>query len=204
MKRLLFLLVPAAFFGLVVVFSLGLGHDPELLPSAMIGRPAPQFALPGLDGKPNGLARADLSGVTLINFFASWCIPCRQEAAQLMALARRPDLTLDGILYEDTPEEGRRFLADYGKPYRHIGVDAKGTTAIDFGVYGVPETYVVDRQGIIRYRAVGPLSDSELASKILPLVAELEGSAAEGAGQGSPSRSSLDTAARKAGRSGQP
>ncbi|HEV2300493.1 MAG TPA: DsbE family thiol:disulfide interchange protein [Stellaceae bacterium] len=204
MKRLAFLLLPAAFFGLVAVFGLGLGHDPQLLPSAMIGRPAPQFALPGLDGKPNGLARADLSGVTLINFFASWCIPCRQEAPQLMALGRRPDLTLDGILYEDTPENGQRLLASDGNPYRHIGVDAKGRTAIDFGVYGVPETYVVDRRGRIRYRAVGPLTTREITDKILPLLAELAAEAKKAADQGSGSRSSLDTAARKPGRSGQP
>jgi cytochrome c biogenesis protein CcmG/thiol:disulfide interchange protein DsbE len=204
MKRFLFLLLPAAFFALLVVFGLGLGHDPDLLPSAMIGRPAPGFALPGLDGKPDGLARKDLSGVTLINFFASWCIPCREEGPQLMGLGHRADLTLDGILYEDTPENGRRFLAEYGEPYRRIGVDAKGGTAINFGVYGVPETYVVDRRGIIRYRAVGPLSDGEIADKILPLVAALEAPVSEGADQGSDSRSSLDTAARKPGRSGQP
>lgn len=204
MKRLLFLLLPAAFFGLLVVFGLGLGHDPDLLPSAMIGHPAPEFALPGLDGKPDGLARADLSGVTLINFFASWCIPCRAEAPQLMALGHRAGLTLDGILYEDTPEQGRRFLARYGQPYRRIGVDANGRTAIDFGVYGVPETYLVDRRGRIRYRAVGPLSDAEIAGKILPLVAELAAAGNTAADQDSGSRSSLDTAARKPGRSGQP
>ena len=204
MKRLAFLLLPAAFFALLVVFAFGLGHDPQLLPSAMIGRPAPQFALPGLDGEPIGLARRQLSGVTLINFFASWCIPCRDEAPQLIALARRPDLTLDGILYEDTPERGRRFLAEYGKPYRRIGVDAKGRTAIDFGVYGVPETYVVDTKGHIRYRAVGPLTEREISGRILPLVSQLAAEAKAGGDQGSDSRSSLDAAARKPGRSGQP
>ena len=203
MKRLLFLMLPAGFLALLAVFGLGLGRDPRLLPSAMLGRPAPDFALPGLDGRPYGLSRRDLSGITLVNFFASWCIPCREEAPQLLALGRRDGVTLDGILYEDAPEKGRRFLGEYGNPYRLIGVDAKGTTAIDFGVYGVPETYVLDRAGRIRYRAVGPLSATEVRDKILPLVAALA-AAPEEAAQGSPSRSSLDAAARKPGRSGQP
>jgi cytochrome c biogenesis protein CcmG, thiol:disulfide interchange protein DsbE len=173
-RKLLFLLPAALFAVLVIAFAMGLGHDPSLLPSALINRPAPQFDLPGLYDPQKGLARRDLnSGVTLVNFFASWCAPCREEQPALMALAREPGLTLDGIAYKDKPGDARRFLDDLGNPYRLIGVDRDGTTAINFGVYGVPETYIVDRIGHIRYRQVGPLSETDLDAKILPLIARI-------------------------------
>ena len=167
--RLAFLLPVLLFAGLVAFFALGLKEDPHLLPSAMIDRPAPAFELPGLDGK--GLARGDLGGhAALVNFFASWCVPCRQEHLQLMALATRPGIRLYGIVYKDTPQNAQRFLADLGNPYRRIGVDRDGATAIDFGVYGVPETYLVDAGGHIRYRHVGPLAEADVAGEILPLL----------------------------------
>jgi cytochrome c biogenesis protein CcmG, thiol:disulfide interchange protein DsbE len=173
-RRLAFLLPAALFAVLIVVFSIGLTQDPHLLPSALIDRPAPDFALPGLYDSAEGLSRADLGGqVTLVNFFASWCAPCREEHAQLMALARRPDITLEGVAYKDKPEDARRFLDGVGNPYRRIGVDRKGTTAIDFGVYGVPETYVVDGGGHIRYRQVGPLTAEDVERKILPLIGRI-------------------------------
>jgi cytochrome c biogenesis protein CcmG, thiol:disulfide interchange protein DsbE len=173
-RRLPFLLPAALFAVLIVVFSIGLTHDPHLLPSALIDRPAPDFALPGLYDSAEGLSRADLGGqVTLVNFFASWCAPCREEHAQLMALARRPNITLEGVAYKDKPEDARHFLDGLGNPYRRIGVDRKGTTAIDFGVYGVPETYVVDGGGHIRYRQVGPLTSEDVERKILPLIGRI-------------------------------
>ena len=179
-RRLAFLLPAALFAVLLVVFAVGLRHDPHLLPSALIDRPAPDFALPSLDEGAEGLSREDLGGrVTLVNFFASWCVPCREEHAQLMALSRRPGVTLEGVAYKDKPEDARRFLAGLGNPFRRIGVDRNGTTAIDFGVYGVPETYVVDSSGHIRYRQVGPLTAEDVTGKILPLLARIAASAGQ-------------------------
>jgi cytochrome c biogenesis protein CcmG/thiol:disulfide interchange protein DsbE len=170
-RRLAFLLPVALFAGMVVFFAIGLTHDPHLLPSALINRPVPDFALPGLYEGEEGLSRKDLGGrVTLVNFFASWCAPCREEHAQLMALARRPGVTLGGIAYKDKPEDARRFLDSLGNPFRRIGVDRDGAAAIDFGVYGVPETYVVDGSGHIRYRQVGPVTAADIAQKILPVI----------------------------------
>ena len=173
-RKFLFLLPVALFAVLVTAFAIGLRHDPHLLPSALIDRPAPDFALPGLYESANGLTRNDLDGrVTLVNFFASWCAPCREEHAELMALGRLPGVALDGIAYKDKPEETRRFLDRLGDPFGHIGVDRNGTIAIDFGVYGVPETYVVDRTGHIRLRHVGPLTAEDVKSEILPLIQQI-------------------------------
>jgi cytochrome c biogenesis protein CcmG, thiol:disulfide interchange protein DsbE len=177
-RRLVFLLPAALFTVLVVVFAIGLTHDPHLLPSALIDRPVPDFALPGLYEEAEGLSRNDLGGrVTLVNFFASWCAPCREEHAQLMALARRPGVTLDGIAYKDKPEDARRFLDGLGNPFRRIGIDRDGAAAIDFGVYGVPETYLVDSSGHIRYRQVGPVTAADIADKILPVIGRINASA---------------------------
>jgi cytochrome c biogenesis protein CcmG/thiol:disulfide interchange protein DsbE len=173
-RKVLFLLPVALFAVLVIAFAVGLRHDPHLVPSALIDRPAPDFALPGLYESANGLTRNDLDGrVTLVNFFASWCAPCREEHSELMMLGRLPGVTLDGIAYKDKPEETRRFLGRLGDPFGHIGVDRNGTTAIDFGVYGVPETYVVDRTGHIRYRHVGPLTAEDVKNEIVPMIQQI-------------------------------
>jgi cytochrome c biogenesis protein CcmG, thiol:disulfide interchange protein DsbE len=173
-RKLLFLLPVALFAALVIAFAVGLRHDPHLLPSALIDRPAPDFTLPGLFESANGLTRNDLDGrLTLVNFFASWCAPCREEHSELMALGRLSGVTLDGIAYKDKPEETRQFLERLGDPFRHIGVDRNGTTAIDFGVYGVPETYVVDATGHIRYRHVGPLTAEDVQNEILPMIRQI-------------------------------
>ena len=172
MTRKLVFLMPLGLFALLLaVFAAGLGRDPHMLPSALIDRPAPDFSLPALYDGAKGLSRTDLEGrVTLVNFFASWCAPCREEQPELITLTRRPGVILDGIAYKDKPEDSRRFLDRLGNPYSHIGVDRDGATAIDFGVYGVPETYVVDRSGRIRYRHVGPLTAEDVQDKILPVI----------------------------------
>lgn len=177
MTRLLYLLPLALFLALLGYFAVGLNRDPHKLPSALIDRPAPDFALPPLlDGKP-GLARADLvavpgGGPVLVNFFASWCVPCRAEHPVLARLARA-GVTIEGIDYKDKPEDAKAWLKELGDPYRALAVDRDGRVAIDFGVYGVPETYIVDRAGKIRYRQVGPITSTDLDDKIRPLLAEL-------------------------------
>jgi cytochrome c biogenesis protein CcmG/thiol:disulfide interchange protein DsbE len=178
MARKLAFLVPVALFAvLLVAFAMGLNRDPQLLPSALINRPAPDFALPGLYDPARGLSRQDLAGgVTIVNFFASWCVPCREEQGELAALAHRDGVMLDGIAYKDKPADARRFLDELGNPFNRVAVDGDGATAINFGVYGVPETYVVDRSGHIRYRQVGPLSEQDIDRKILPMIARIAAS----------------------------
>lgn len=172
MKRLLFALPVLVFVVLVGYFLLGLQRDPSTLPSALIDKPVPEFGLPALTEKP-GLTAADLRGqVTLVNFFASWCVPCRVEHPVLMRIGK--SVPVVGIAYKDKPEDSRRFLEELGDPYARIGVDRDGRTAIDFGVYGVPETYVVDKEGKIRLRFVGPLTPKAWEEEIAPLVQRLQ------------------------------
>lgn len=155
-------LVTFAVLALVFFVRLRSGADPSAIPSALIGRPAPAFSLdpvPGLqvDGAAvPGLSRADLIGhVTVVNFWASWCAPCQVEHPQLMRLGREPGLRLVGVDYKDSVENGRRFLTRNGVPFRAVGMDVSGRTGIDFGVYGVPETFIVGPDGTIRDKLVG-------------------------------------------------
>ena len=169
--RLVFLLPVLIFAGLAVLFLLRLfSGDPSRVPSALIGRPVPAFVLaplPGLldGGRPvPGLADADLKGgsVTIVNVWASWCAPCRQEHPLLMDLAKDPSVRVVGVNYKDNPENARRFLGQLGNPYAAVGVDPTGRAAIDWGVYGVPETFIVGPDGAIRHKHIGPLTPESL------------------------------------------
>jgi cytochrome c biogenesis protein CcmG, thiol:disulfide interchange protein DsbE len=178
MRKVLYLLPLVAFLTLVAWFALALrpNYDPQILPSAMIDKPAPAFDLATLGGGTN-LALAGLKGqVVLVNFFASWCAPCRVEQPILMRLATQEHVALYGIDYKDRPEDARRVLAALGDPYRAIGLDPDGTTGINFGVYGVPETYVIDKTGEIRKRFVGPLTAEAVQQELLPLLKKLNAS----------------------------
>jgi cytochrome c biogenesis protein CcmG/thiol:disulfide interchange protein DsbE len=179
MNRVWRILPVALFAAIAALFLIGLyGRPPSTIPSALIGKPAPAFALPAIaelqasDGKPvPGLALADLKGrgVTVVNVFASWCVPCRDEHPQLLALSRS-GVRLVGINYKDDPENARRFLGSLGNPYSAVGSDASGRTAVEWGVYGVPESFVVDSEGIIRFKQIGPISPEQLASVVLPQI----------------------------------
>jgi cytochrome c biogenesis protein CcmG/thiol:disulfide interchange protein DsbE len=155
-----------AFAALAALFWFRLGSgDPARIPSALIGRPAPQTALPALQGllaggaQVPGLDPADFKGkVSVVNVWASWCVPCHDEAPLLTELARDKRLQMVGINYKDAPDNARRFLGRYGNPYGIVGVDGNGRAAMEWGVYGVPETFVVGRDGTIVYKLVGPVT----------------------------------------------
>ncbi|PPQ26611.1 DsbE family thiol:disulfide interchange protein [Rhodopila globiformis] len=176
MKRIFFILPLVLFFVLVGYFVISLqpGHDTHVLPSAMLEKPAPAFDLPGLDNS-GPLTMAGLKGhVVVINFFASWCVPCRIEHPLLLRLAQENHLPLYGIAYKDTPANIKRLLDTFGDPYRRIGMDQEGHAGLNFGVYGVPETYVIDANGIIRKRFVGPLTPETVDKELMPLLKQLE------------------------------
>jgi len=168
-------LIPAAMFALLAVgFYAGLSIDPGVLPSPLIDQPAPQFALPPLQAEAPGFSSADLEGhVSLVNTFASWCAPCRAEHRVLNALAQTKRVPIYGIDYKDKEDLALSWIAELGNPYTRIGAD-DGRVGIDWGVYGVPETFIVDKDGRIRYKHVGPLTEDDVTRTILPFVARLE------------------------------
>ena len=172
--RLIFLLPLAVFVALAAVFLIRLetGGNLDDVPSALVGKPVPEFDLPPLDGVSRpGLKGSDLKGaVTVVNVFASWCGPCRIEHPQLIALQKDSRIRLVGINYKDVPANAVRFLDELGNPYAAIGVDQNGRAAIDWGVYGVPETFVVDQNGIIRYKHIGPIDAAALEAQVLPQI----------------------------------
>jgi cytochrome c biogenesis protein CcmG/thiol:disulfide interchange protein DsbE len=182
-RRLIWLLPLVLFAGLSALFLLRLfAGDPSRLPSALIGRPAPATALPALaglerDGKPvPGIDAGALTGaVTLVNVWASWCVPCHDEAPILLALAQDPRWRLVGINYKDQPENARRFLGRYGNPFAAVGADQNGRASIEWGVYGVPETFVLDRAGRIAFKLVGPITPENLEQTLKPALAKAAG-----------------------------
>jgi cytochrome c biogenesis protein CcmG/thiol:disulfide interchange protein DsbE len=180
-RRFLFALPAAAFAGLAGLFAMSLGRDPSRVPSALIGRPAPEFSLPPVQGRTLGLSKADLLGtVSLVNVFASWCVECRAEHPLLMRLAREKTVPIHGLNYKDAPESAARWLNTVGDPYSRTGADLDGRVSIDWGVYGVPETFVVGADGVIAYKHIGAISESALADTILPLIAHLRRAATGG------------------------
>lgn len=174
-RRLVVALLPVALFAaLAAVLLVGLGRDPREVPSPLIGRPAPAFALPTLEEPARTLRTEDLRGqVWLLNVWASWCTACRQEHPLLVAWARGAGVPVYGLHYKDGADDGRAWLARLGNPYRASLHDRDGRAGIDWGVYGVPETFVVDRAGIVRYKHIGPLDGQVLRERIEPLLARL-------------------------------
>ncbi|MBN9068773.1 MAG: DsbE family thiol:disulfide interchange protein [Rhizobiales bacterium] len=162
------------FTGLAAIFLIQLrsGEDSSFVPSVLIGHEAPATNLPPLAGSDlPGLGSADFKGhVTLVNVWASWCAPCREEQPLLMKLKGDPRFRLTGLNYKDKPENALRFLGEMGNPFAAIGVDENGRTAIDWGVYGVPETYLVGKDGRILYKHVGPFTEQSIASELMPAI----------------------------------
>ena len=160
-RRIFLLIVPGLFFALAgaLFFALYRG-DASIIPSALIGRSAPAFDLPALEGAGvPGLATDNIKGeVSLVNVWASWCAPCRAEHPVLMRMAEEGSVPIYGLAYKDKPENALGFLMDLGNPFARIGMDESGRAGIDWGIYGVPETFVVDAEGIIRYKHIGPLT----------------------------------------------
>jgi cytochrome c biogenesis protein CcmG, thiol:disulfide interchange protein DsbE len=177
-RRMLVLVPLVAFLALAALFVLRLGAgDPSRIPSALIGRPAPRTDLPPLpglerDGKAvPGLNRAEFQGrVTVLNVWASWCVPCREEAALLMTVAADPRVNVVGMNYKDQPDNARRFLGRYGNPFAANGTDGNGRAAIEWGVYGVPETFVLGRDGRIAYKLIGPVTPDNLEAALKPAI----------------------------------
>ena len=169
MKRYL---LPLIVFAVLLGFlAMGLKLNPREVPSPLIDTPAPAFQLPRLDAPQQQLALQDLKGkVWLLNVWASWCVACREEHPLLVDLAKKGVLPILGLNYKDRGDEAKRWLKQFGDPYQLSVVDPDGRVGIDYGVYGVPETYVIDAEGVIRFKQIGPITPEVLEKKILPLV----------------------------------
>ncbi len=173
MKRVLLAVLPLVLLvGLVAVFALNMDRDPSLVRSVLINKPAPSFALPAVAGTGvEGFDTASLKGeVTVVNVFASWCIPCREEHPLLERLKAETGVRIFGINQKDAPENAVAFLTELGNPYQRIGGDTDNRVSIDWGVYGVPETFVVNAAGVITFKHVGPISPQSLEKELIPAI----------------------------------
>jgi cytochrome c biogenesis protein CcmG, thiol:disulfide interchange protein DsbE len=176
--RLMRYLPLVVFFVIAAFLAIGLIKDPREVPSPLIGKPVPKFNLPPVKGRTLGLASANLRGqVSLVNVFASWCVACREEHPVLLALSKQRIVPIHGLDYKDKPDDAQAWLDALGDPYTRTGADISGRVGIDWGVYGAPETFVVDRNGVIAYKQIGPMTPKALEETILPLVRKLEGTA---------------------------
>ena len=168
-------LIPVVASALLGAFAWSLQHHSEVLPSVMLGKPVPEFILPPIEGRTDGFSTADLKGqVALVNIFASWCVPCRAEHPVITELSRNSGLTIYGINYKDKAPDALAWLKELGDPYTKIGADTDGRVAIEFGAYGVPETYVIAPDGTIAYRIVGPITQTTVDMTLLPLIRGLQ------------------------------
>jgi len=167
--------IPLVAFAILVGFLfVGLGLNPREVPSPLVDKPAPAIQLAQLHAPEKSFTLADMKGrVWLLNVWASWCVSCRDEHPFLMELAKENTIPIVGLNYKDKRDDAVKWLAQFGNPYRLSIVDADGRTGINFGVYGVPETFVIDRDGVIRYKQIGPLSAEKWQQTILPLVKKL-------------------------------
>jgi cytochrome c biogenesis protein CcmG/thiol:disulfide interchange protein DsbE len=175
-RRRLRHLLPLALFCLLAIFlGIGLSLNPREVPSPLIGKQVPVFDLPAVQGRTLGLSSRDLVGeVSLVNVFASWCVACLAEHPVLVDLMRRKIVPIHGLNYKDKPEEAARWLDRWGDPYTRTGADVAGLVGIDWGVYGVPETFVIGRDGRIAYKHIGPLTPEFVRDKLMPMIASLQ------------------------------
>ena len=172
-----YLLPLALFVVLVLLLAVGLGIDPKLVPSPLIDKPLPAFNLPKLKAPDDSVISSDFLGdVVLLNVWASWCVACRAEHPLLVELSKNSEMLIYGVNYKDTRPDALQWLQRFGDPYRASAFDQHGLTGIDLGVYGVPETYIMDRAGIIRYKHIGPITREALDNTILPLIEKLKAS----------------------------
>jgi cytochrome c biogenesis protein CcmG/thiol:disulfide interchange protein DsbE len=175
MRRYFYLLPLALFLLLAVYFGVGLTKDPRLIPSALVDKPAPTFSLPALHKGAPGLSKSDLFGqVVVVNVFASWCVPCKVEHPLWMQLKKENVVPVFGIAWKDKRASAVNWLTQHGNPYKLIGFDPDNKVGVDWGVYGVPETYIIDRTGHIRYKHVGPLYPEIWKTNLLPIIQRLK------------------------------
>ncbi|MBX3646361.1 MAG: DsbE family thiol:disulfide interchange protein [Rhodocyclaceae bacterium] len=173
--RIIFVL-PLILFGILSIFlGIGLTLNPREIPSPLVGKAVPTFNLPPVKGRTLGLTNSNLVGeVSLVNVFASWCVACREEHPIIVDLARRHVVPIHGLNYKDKPDDAARWLDEWGDPYTRTGADIDGRVGIDWGVYGVPETFVIDRDGRIAYKHIGPMTKEFVAEKLVPMIERLQ------------------------------
>ena len=175
MRALKYIIPLGIFFGLVIFFAIGLTKDPREVPSPLIEKPAPLFKVAQLHEPGATFGPEDMRGkVWLLNVWASWCVSCRVEHPVLVEMSKKKVVPIIGLNYKDQREDGKQWLAKFGNPYNLSAYDVDGKVGIDYGVYGVPETFVIDKQGVIRYKQIGPITQEALDKTIMPLIRKLE------------------------------